>query len=62
MTTIDIYSSNGQLVKSAFEGFVEQGDQKIVNIEEKLAKGFYYIRLRSGDQMKVARLVVSQRY
>jgi hypothetical protein len=62
MTTVDIYSSSGKLVRRAFEGYVEPGDLKAIQLDGVLAKGFYYIRLRAGDDLKVARLVVSDRY
>ncbi len=61
-TTIDIYSATGQIVKRAYEGFVKGGEMKTVNVERKLARGFYFIQLRSGDKLIVSRLIVGNRY
>jgi uncharacterized repeat protein (TIGR03803 family) len=62
MTTIDIYSSTGQIVQRAWEGYVKGGESQIVTVENQLVKGLYFIRMRSGSQTKSARLVVTDRF
>jgi len=62
MTTIDIYSSTGQIVRRAWEGYTKGGEYKTVELESKLAKGLYFIQMRTGSEIKTARLVVSNTY
>jgi hypothetical protein len=60
--TIDIYSSTGQIVSRAWEGYVRAGEEKLVYYDGKLAKGLYFIQLRNGGQVRTTRLVMSSTY
>ena len=62
MTTIDIISSTGQVVRRAWEGAVKGGEYQTVQFDGKLAKGLYFIRMQSGSEIRTARLVVSNTY
>ncbi len=62
MTTIDIYSSTGQVVQRAWEGYVKGGMSQVVDYEGNLANGLYFIQLRSGGQVKTTRLIISKIY
>lgn len=59
MTTIDILSSTGQVVQRAWEGYVDGGEYKTVRIENRLAKGLYFVQMRTGSLVRTTRLVVS---
>jgi hypothetical protein len=61
MAAIDIYSSTGQMVQRAWEGSVKGGECQIVTVENRLAKGLYFVRMRSGSQIKSTRLIVGDR-
>ena len=62
MNTINIYSANGQIVQRAWAGYVKAGVTTRVNLERKLAKGLYFVELRSGDKQIISRLIVGNRY
>jgi hypothetical protein len=61
-TTIDIISSTGQVVQRAWNGFVKGGEYKYVELESNLAKGLYFIQMRTMSEIKTVRLVVSNTY
>ncbi len=61
-TTIDILSSTGQVVQRAWDGFVKGGQYKYVELETNLAKGLYFIQMRTGKEIKTVRLVVSNTF
>jgi len=60
--TIDIYSSTGQIVQRVWDGYVKAGEYKIVEVENFLAKGLYLVKLRTGSQTRMVRLVINSTY
>jgi hypothetical protein len=59
MTTIDLLSSNGQLVQRAWEGYAESGVYETIEIDRPLAKGIYLVYLRTDKEVMTERLVVN---
>jgi hypothetical protein len=60
--TITILSSTGQVVQKAWEGYVKGGEFKYVEMDNKLANGLYFIQLRTGNEIKTARLIITTTY
>jgi hypothetical protein len=56
--TIDIYSSIGQYVSRAWDGYVKGGEFKNVELDNSLSKGLYFIRFCNGSEVKTVRLIV----
>jgi trimeric autotransporter adhesin len=62
MTTIDILSSTGQVVQRAWEGYVRGGEEQTVSYDGHLAKGLYFVQMRSGNQVRTTRLIISNTF
>ena len=60
-TRLNLYNSNGQLVKAIFSGFLAKGQTKELSLErEKLASGTYIVKLEMQSRVSQQKLVVSR--
>jgi len=62
-TTIKIYSSNGRLVRTLYQGNQQPGDYCLHwngqdNLEARLAPGAYFVRLEIGSRNIIRKLIL----
>ena len=59
-TSINLYNSKGQQVKSIQSGILPQGENKINGDVKGLPTGLYFVRITSGSGTEVAKIMVGQ--